>query len=67
MTSIFNEADKNRNGVLEKRELFPYALRNQQLQTIVEENIRSIRRIDRIIEHDLGEPFNNWVPIVGGT
>ena len=62
---IFNEADKSRDGKIDKRELYGYALKSQQLQLIVEESIRSIRRIDKIIENDLQEPFNQWAPSMG--
>ena len=63
---LFLEADKNQVGKLEKDVLYKYAVKNSQLQMVVEENIRSIRRIDKLIENDLQEPFQVWAPASSG-
>lgn len=62
---IFAEADLDHNWQLEKNELFQYAKKNEALKSIIEESVRSIRKIDKMIENDLDEPFSNWVPLSG--
>lgn len=66
VNTIFLQADVDRNGTLDKKELLDCAMTNQQLKNIIEESIRSIRRVDKMIENDLEDPYNGWSPMSGG-
>jgi len=62
---IFDEADRTGNSYGDKNKVYKAALRNQDLRIILEESIRAVKKVDRIIENDLEEPYQTWVPISG--
>lgn len=62
---IFIQADLNRDGLLEKDELFGAAVENKLLRSILEESMRAVKKVDKIIENDLEEPFQAWIPMSG--
>jgi hypothetical protein len=51
--------------MLEKDELFVAAVDNKLLRSILEESMRAVKKIDKIIENDLEEPFQAWIPMSG--
>lgn len=62
---IFDAADINGDGVLSQKELFAAAIENKSLKAILEESMRAVKKVDKIIENDLEEPFQSWVPLSG--
>ena len=60
---IFDECDTNGDGVLDKLEVLEASKYNIPLRSLLEESIRNVKTIDKIIENDLQEPFNCYVPI----
>merc|ERR1712150_78885 len=36
---------------------------HMQLKNLLEESIKSIRKVDKIIENDLEEHFQTWIPL----
>jgi len=36
---------------------------NNTIRSLIEDNIRAIRRVDDIIDNDLEEPFHTFVPL----
>ena len=63
MKDIFKLADKNGDGVLDKEELYDIASKNTVLRSLIEESVKNVKKIDKIIQNDLEEPFKTWVPI----
>ncbi|KRX00947.1 hypothetical protein PPERSA_09553 [Pseudocohnilembus persalinus] len=57
---IFKEADLNGDKVLSKEELQKAVNENSILLGLLKESIKSIQRVDQIIENDLEEPFHSW-------
>lgn len=53
----------NGDGVLDRAEVLEASKYNIPLRSLLEESIRNVKQIDRIIENDLQEPFNCYVPI----
>jgi hypothetical protein len=48
---------------LDRDELYTAITKNVTLRGLLEESIRSVKRVDQLIENDLEEPFHSWVPI----
>lgn len=62
---IFDEADKMKVGYLEKNKMYWAALNSKEIRMILEESMRAVKKVDRIIENDLEEPYQTWIPISG--
>jgi Ca2+-binding EF-hand superfamily protein len=62
---IFSEVDKMQMGYIEKEKVYWAAIHNKELRRILEESIRAVKKVDRIIENDLEEPYQTWIPISG--
>lgn len=60
---IFIFADKNGDGELDRDELFGAAKVNSTLKNLLEESIKSVKKVDKIIENDLEEHFHTWIPM----
>jgi hypothetical protein len=41
------------------------AVKSKALRAILEESMKAVKRVDKIIENDLEEPFQAWMPISG--
>ncbi len=65
VAAMFNDLDKHRTGHVNKETILKVALKNKDLRMIVEESIRAVKKVDRIIENDLEEPYQTWIPISG--
>lgn len=62
---IFEQVDTNKDGMIEKSELYAAALESKHLRSVLEESMKAVKKVDKIIENDLEEPFQSWVPITG--
>jgi hypothetical protein len=62
---IFEQVDKNKDGFIEKAELYAAAVESKHLRAVLEESMKAVKKVDKIIENDLEEPFQSWVPISG--
>ena len=60
---VFKEADLDGNGLLDRAELYEASTKNQALRQLLEESIKNVKKVDKIIENDLEEPFHCWIPI----
>jgi len=65
LTDIFFELDRKRIGYVKKEVAYKAALANPDLKMILEESIRAVKKVDKIIENDLEEPYQTWIPISG--
>jgi len=65
LTDIFFELDRKRLGYVKKDVAYKAALANPDLKMILEESIRAVKKVDKIIENDLEEPYQTWIPISG--
>jgi len=63
--TMFDDLDRHRTGFVDKDALLKAALRNKDLKMILEESIKAVKKVDRIIENDLEEPYQTWIPISG--
>ena len=52
-------------GYLEKNKMYWAALNSKEIRMILEESMRAVKKVDRIIENDLEEPYQTWIPISG--
>ncbi|CAD8047041.1 unnamed protein product [Paramecium sonneborni] len=59
---IFIECDQNGDGVLDKEEILEASKTNVTLRQLLQQSINDVKQIDKMIENDLKEPFNEWVP-----
>ena len=57
--------EQSKMGKVDKKEALNLALKSEELKMLMEDNIRSVRRVDKIIDNDLEEPFHNLIPISG--
>lgn len=65
LTDIFYDLDRKRLGYVKKEVAYKAALADPDLKMILEESIRAVKKVDRIIENDLEEPYQTWIPISG--
>ncbi|KAM3135325.1 hypothetical protein pb186bvf_012623 [Paramecium bursaria] len=59
---LFEECDMNGDGVLDKNEVLEAAKNNITLRQLLESSVRDVKQIDQLIDNDLHEQFNEWVP-----
>ncbi|CAD8197214.1 unnamed protein product [Paramecium octaurelia] len=62
ISKIFIECDINGDGQLDKQEILEAAKNNFTLRQLLQQGIRDVKQIDNLIDNDLHENFNEWVP-----
>lgn len=53
----------DRNGCFPKSEFLRASGRHSKFRNLVEESIKNIEKVDKIIENDLEEHFQTWIPM----
>jgi len=65
ISGMFAPYESAKTGRMDKKELFSVTLRNSELRNLLEECMRTVRTVDRIIDNDLEEPFHSIMPSAG--
>ena len=60
---IFKNSDLNGDGFLDKEELYEGACQSAVLKNLLEESVNNVKKVDKLIENDLQEPFHCWIPV----
>lgn len=60
---IFKSSDVNGDGLLDREELYEAASKNNVLRNLLEESVKNVKKVDKLIENDLEEPFHCWIPV----
>ena len=60
---IFKSNDVNGDGLLDREELYAAASKSNALRNLLEESVKSVKKVDKLIENDLEEPFHCWIPV----
>lgn len=60
---IFKSNDANGDGLLDREELYEAASKNNVLRNLLEESVKNVKKVDKLIENDLEEPFHCWIPV----
>lgn len=55
------EIDKE--GKMDKKKLLKEMRDNGNLKTLLDQSIKTIQKVDKIIENDLEEHFQTWIPM----
>ena len=53
----------NGDGMLSREELYQAASKNNVLRNLLEESVKNVKKVDKLIENDLEEPFHCWIPV----
>ena len=63
MREIFKSNDINGDGLLDREELYEAASKNNVLRNLLEESVKNVKKVDKLIENDLEEPVHCWIPV----
>lgn len=55
--------DVDMEGYFSKYEFLKAAENSYSFINLVEESIKNVRKVDKMIEHDLEEHFQTWIPM----
>ena len=58
-----NECDIDKNGYFHKDEFTEVILENKDFRSMLVDSINNIRKVDKMIENDLAEHFQTWIPL----
>lgn len=60
---IFKSSNRNVDGTLSREEIYEAASKNNVLRNLLEESVKNVKKVDKLIENDLEEPFHCWIPV----
>lgn len=55
--------ERDEEGYFDKREFYELAICHARFRNLLQANIKWIKKVDKLIENDLEEHFQTWVPL----
>jgi hypothetical protein len=56
-------SDHTFQNELLKKEFLEVARKHFELKTLLDQSIKSIKKVDKMVENDLEEHFQTWIPL----
>lgn len=60
---IVDQIKTNPRGYFNKNHFLQASVDHIQFRNLLDESIKNIRKVDKLVENDLDEHFNSWIPM----